>query len=366
VSARGHYIGKIIDDLDAIASQVDQRCKLGQTDLNRVLEDFFKELLNLIYDANLKNLNSKRSNEPGLDLGDSTSPTKRAFQVTSQASAAKVNKTLDKITKEQLDTYDEIYVLIIGKRQKSYALNAALVKKCGFDERNILGITELCRDIMQLEMDGIRAVQEKLAAEQRQIRIELEPEIDGKFATTIHDLVERRPSVQRSDCTILVRHSAGDGLFESASEAKTALNAFIDELQKLPRLTREFFGWIVDNSDLALGVGGEGRQINADYVSKMRPDEVALMADLRLLQAWDFLDYDQDETHKSGYFSFSFPGAYRTNLPEAFTGFIAAEGLSAASMFSTMNFTAFGPAPVPKSMPSAKRKSKSKVKKPRG
>lgn len=364
MSGRGFFVGQIIDDLDAIASQVSQRCKLGQTDLNRVLEDFFKELLNLIYDANLRNLNSERSNEPGLDLGDVTSKTKIAFQITSQADAAKVNKTLKKITPTQIDSYDEIYVLIIGRRQKSYKLDQALTKKCDFDPRNIIGITELCRDIMDLDIDGIRAVQEKLAAEQRRIKIELEPEVDGKFATTILDLVERRPSVQRSDCTILIAHEAADGLFDSAAEAAAALDGFIDALQKLPRLTREFLGWIIDNSDQTLGVGSGGRQINADYVSKMRRDEAGLMADVRLLQAWDFLDYDQDESHKSGYFSFGFPGAQRTDLPEAFMGFLAAEGLSAASLFSTMNFTAFGPTPVTGAKPQtdSNKKKKKKIK----
>ncbi|WP_368660955.1 SMEK domain-containing protein [Paracoccus sp. (in: a-proteobacteria)] len=63
------------------------RSKLGFTDVNRILEDFFKELLNLIYTANRVNLNKIRRNAPGLDLGDTTSTTKRAFQVTSQASS---------------------------------------------------------------------------------------------------------------------------------------------------------------------------------------------------------------------------------------------------------------------------------------
>lgn len=59
MSSRGFFIGQVIDDLDAIASQVRARCKLGQNDLNRVLEDFFKELLNLTYGLNLHNLNAE-------------------------------------------------------------------------------------------------------------------------------------------------------------------------------------------------------------------------------------------------------------------------------------------------------------------
>ena len=69
MTARGAFIGPIIDDLDTISSRVRARSKLGLTDLNRVLEDFFKELLNHVFKANLTNLNEARRNAPGLDLG---------------------------------------------------------------------------------------------------------------------------------------------------------------------------------------------------------------------------------------------------------------------------------------------------------
>lgn len=348
MSGRGHFVGRIIDDLDAIASQVKARCALGQTDLNRVLEDFFKELLNLVHGANLRNLNKERSNEPGLDLGDWTSPRKIAFQVTSQADAAKINRTLDKITKDQRATYDEIYVLVIGRRQKTYSLDAALVAKCGFNESRIIGITELCRDIMDLDLPSIRAVHDKLAEEQRRIRIELEPEIDGKFATTVLDLIETKPNVQRSDGSLLAAHAATEGLFDEPEEAADALNGFIDELQKLPRLTREFFGWLIDHSDQAMGFEDSGLSINADYLAAMRKDVDGLKADVRLLDAWGFLDFEQDESHKSGWFNLYLPGSKRTNLREALTYFILQEKLSATTMFSTMNFTPFGPTPAPR------------------
>ena len=90
MAARGAFISSIIDDLDTISSRVKALSNLGMTDLNRILEDFFKELLNLDHTANLVNLNEKRRNAPGLELGDTTSEIKRAYQVTSQ----KINKTL--------------------------------------------------------------------------------------------------------------------------------------------------------------------------------------------------------------------------------------------------------------------------------
>jgi hypothetical protein len=96
VSSRGTFVGLIIDDLDSISHQVKRRCELGQSDLNSVLENFFRDILNLTLNAALVNLNKRRSNEPGLDLGDSTSKRKIAFQITSRSDPAKIKDTLTK------------------------------------------------------------------------------------------------------------------------------------------------------------------------------------------------------------------------------------------------------------------------------
>lgn len=343
MSSRGHFIGQIIDDLDAIASQVRQRCAVGQTDLNRVLEDFFKEVLNLIHGFNLRNLNKDRSNAPGLDLGDTTSTPKRAFQVTSVANAAKVNKTLTTVTDQQLIDYDEIYVLIIGERQSSYALKPKLMKRCKFSERNIIGITELCRQIMDLDMSTIQAVHRKLADEQRRICIELEPQINGKFATSVLDLIEAPPSVTRSNATALFEHPDLEGSFDTVSEAREALDDFIDELQRLPRLTREFYGWMLDESDACQGIGAHGFEINADLVEAKCANMPNFHAEIRLLRARYFIDVDHDDSGTSPQFRIRFPGAAGTNFDEAFVHFLKAEGLKASSMFSTMNFSPLGP-----------------------
>jgi hypothetical protein len=214
---------------------------------------------------------------------------------------------------------------------------------------------------MDLDLETIRSVAEKLAEEQRRIKIELEPEIDGKYATTIMDLIEPRPTVRRSDASILATHHSTSALFEDREEAEKALNGFIDELQKLPRLTREFLGWLIDNSDQALGFADTGLSINADHVAARRRDVDGLSADVRLLRAWGFLDYDQDESHESGQFTVYFPGANGASLDEGLVSFILEEKLSATTLFSTMNFTPFGPTPDPNA-PSTVSKLKPKVK----
>ena len=182
-----------------------------------MLEDFFKEVLNLVYRLNLQNLNKDRMNEPGLDLGDKAPGARIAYQVTSQATAKKVNETLKKITSVQAGDYDKFCVLIIGERQGSYSLDATLCAKYKFSEANIIGITELCRDIMDLPLTDLQAVHRKLADEQRRIRIELEPEMpDGTFKTSVLQFIESRPTVTRSDATVFAAHDDVVGLSRHA------------------------------------------------------------------------------------------------------------------------------------------------------
>ena len=56
---RGKLFAEIIDSLAQFMFVLDTRGKMGMFDINKYCEDFAKELLNLTYDYNLKNLNQK-------------------------------------------------------------------------------------------------------------------------------------------------------------------------------------------------------------------------------------------------------------------------------------------------------------------
>lgn len=368
MTARGAFVGPIIDDLDTISSRVRARSKLGFTDLNRILEDFFKELLNLIYKANLVNLNEIRRNAPGLDLGDTTSTIKRAFQVTSQASSQKINDTLEAISDADAALYDEIYVLIIGELQTKYSLNLTQAERVGFEQRNIIGMTELASRIIACEIDTIRAVYEKLRAELQRITVELEVAIDGKFATSLAGVVEDRPAVNRSDASLLFDYDEGHQ-FTSREKAQAALDGFIDRLELLPRMTRQFLGWLFDNTDLALGLDKRGMfstgvSVNADLVARKHSDQRVLHEDIRLLRSWNFVDYDDDGDGNSARISIYFPNAHGASLYEVLPYFLIDQKISAETLFSTMNFTVFGPPPAALSpVPAKKKKQKTPRKK---
>ena len=111
----GYLIGKIVDDLAKLKMQINLYNGANLYNINKYSEDFICRLLNLIYSYDLKNLNSERSNEPGIDLGCSTN--KIAFQVTSTKTSKKVNDTLRKITEEQKATYNDIKLIVLGEKQ---------------------------------------------------------------------------------------------------------------------------------------------------------------------------------------------------------------------------------------------------------
>ena len=152
---RGYFIGQIIDELTAVSHQVQSRAGLQLYDLNRYLEDFFKDILNIVYGYKLKNLNEDRSNNPGLDLGDEVA--KVAFQVTSTKTSEKINKTLEKAAK-QVGKFPKIYVLILQDKQGSYTgLDAALVKPFAFTaDEHILDIGDVLRAVLSLPIDRLQ------------------------------------------------------------------------------------------------------------------------------------------------------------------------------------------------------------------
>jgi hypothetical protein len=344
LSSRGYFIGQIVDDLDAIASQVRQRCKLGQTDLNKLLEDFFKEILNLTFKYNLRNLNIERSNVPGLDLGDQES--RVAYQITSQADARKVNETLAKITPDQEKLFDHIYILIIGDRPKNYKIDVTLGEKHNFKDTNILGITELCRFIMTLEFSDLQAVHRKIADEQRRVRIELEPQMpDGTYQTSVLHYIEPRPDIVRSDACLFVANEDVSELLGHAEEGRAALNTFINHLSRLPRITREFLGWMLDNADEKQPLGPTTPRINADYMEATCKNMPDYMSTIRLLTAKGFIEYEEEHSGVSGVFWIKLPSIKNVRFSEAFMSFAVNEKLSLSTLFSTMNFSPFGPCP---------------------
>ena len=181
--SRGYFIGAVVDEMAAVADKVAMRNQLGMTDLSIHAEEYFRNVLNLIYGWNLTSLNTSRSNEPGLDLGDPSAGV--GVQVTSTASSDKVNQTLKAITDDQNKTYAKKLLLVVGRKQGSYTIDAVAAARVSFRETQIWDLTRLARDSMSLRIEQLDALHAFINKEAVRLRVELEPaDKAGNFPTT--------------------------------------------------------------------------------------------------------------------------------------------------------------------------------------
>ncbi|PUE62875.1 hypothetical protein B9Z45_02080 [Limnohabitans sp. 2KL-17] len=284
---RGYFIGQIIDELTAVSQQVKSRSGLQLFDLNRYLEDFFKDILNIVYGYKLINLNEERSNNPGLDLGDEVA--KVAFQVTSTKSSSKVNETLKKAAK-QVGKFPKMFVLILQDKQGSYTLDAALSKPFGFiAEEHILDIGDVLKKVLSLQIEQLQRLHDLVSKEVARVKIELEvPDKHGKFQTNIDSFIEQVPRERFEGIDTYYGHLVSEAAKEKATydvsqeDVEKDFKKLIKKLRGLPRISRQFYAFLLDR-----GAWDETNKfINADYLQRVCsfPD---MDGELRLLTAAD-------------------------------------------------------------------------------
>lgn len=290
---RGYFIGQIIDELTAVSQQVKNRAGLQLFDLNRYLEDFFKEVLNIVYDYQLINLNEERSNNPGLDLGDEKA--KVAFQITSTKTSDKVNETLRKAA-AQVDKFPKIYVLILQEKQGSYTLLPELTKPFSFiADEHILDIGDVFKKVLSLPIAQLQSLHLLVSKEVARVKIELEiPDKNGIFQTNIDEFVEQIPSAKFNGISTYYQ-CLGKEYSVSEQDVTEDFLMFIKKLKNLPRITRQFYAFL-----LARGEWNDThKSINTDYLQRIckYPD---MEGELRLLVNADLcVLHDPEEYQKS-------------------------------------------------------------------
>lgn len=153
----------IADGLGWIKMSCEQRGLLKLFDNNIVAQRFFCQLLNAIFDLELRVMDDVHPNYPAIDLGDST--TRIAYQITTEKGSAKVQSTLDGFVRHGLNhEYDTLKFLVIGDRQATY--DAVKVPDgLRFDcDKDILDIAGLLKDVNRLDtahLEKLRAIFEQ-------------------------------------------------------------------------------------------------------------------------------------------------------------------------------------------------------------
>ena len=115
---REKYINFITDSLAGLKCQVEFRNSINLYDIDIIAEDFYKDLLNLVYGYNLFNLNTIDKNAIAIDLADKEA--KISIQITADNSRNKINKTIEKFIEKKLYKDYERLIILILTQKKSY------------------------------------------------------------------------------------------------------------------------------------------------------------------------------------------------------------------------------------------------------
>lgn len=342
---RGKIIGNIIDSLSALKISIKARSKLGLYDLNIFCEDFIKELLNIIEDIKLENLNEINSNNPGLDLGDSFN--KIAYQVTSDKRSSKINNTLEKITEEQKEKFNDIYVFILGEKQGSYdGVDDFLCKEFNFEkDSNILDLNDIYKKIITLSIDRLKKIEKLVKKDIAKVQAELElPDEDGNYDTTLFNKLELKPKKEFHNVYKL-HDFLNEGEEYWIHINKYPRQIFRDEFQKLynklkslPRITREFYSILIEESETT----GDSSYYKIRYEKLIRVlslskqninEEISLLTEKNLISF-----YDESKFERNIIFEGILGEEY---LLLYIMEFITKNNLDIRSIFVNLNFNGF-------------------------
>jgi hypothetical protein len=172
---------RLRDVVSRIIVQVELATSQGRTDINLALEDAFIPILKSVYNLpHLVNLNRKKKNFPGIDLGDDHD--RVAFQVTSTTTLDKVKSTVRQfMDRAYYNTFDELFILMLARKHSSYSqasVNELLTDQFAFNcKKHIIDLG----DVLGL-VSGLRvAAQERVLAEFQRILGEVDAYISYRL-----------------------------------------------------------------------------------------------------------------------------------------------------------------------------------------
>ncbi len=145
----------ITEALSHIANKVAIQNHLNLQDINIYMENFFRDILNIIFsDRTFKNLNKIEGNFAAIDLGDDKN--EYAIQITSTTSITKVRNTIETYNSE--NGYKKLIMLYakVDKPNRSKDINE---EGGGVLEIVEWSIKDLCKKIEDLEDDKITEIQ---------------------------------------------------------------------------------------------------------------------------------------------------------------------------------------------------------------
>ena len=185
---REEYLKQIIQDLALLSKEIELRSTVNLYDINIIAEDFYADLLNLIYGYKLKNVNILDKNAPAIDLADEEN--RVSIQVTSDNTSTKIKHTLSEfIEHEKYKQYDRLIVLILTNK-KSYTTQFETQGKLDFNkEKDIIDLSDLTQIIREKNSTTLKQISEFLQRELHEQSIRNKA-TEASEVETIIDLIE--------------------------------------------------------------------------------------------------------------------------------------------------------------------------------
>ena len=150
-------IKEIREYLSIVQSYISLANRQKLFDINRLSEDLFGGLINIIENINLINLNISKMDFPAIDLGDKDN--RICYQVTSENEFTKIKESLNKFNKYELyKDYDKIKILIIGVKRKYKTKNITYSKFNFSVDENVIDLGDLLIRISSLDLRSIEKI----------------------------------------------------------------------------------------------------------------------------------------------------------------------------------------------------------------
>lgn len=154
---RNIYVTKINTLLNILKGEIKDSGKLNLLDVNVHAEDFYRDLLNLVYGWKLQNMNQWNQNAAGGDLWYEDG--KIVVQVSSTTKKEKIQSSIDKLSAEKFVGYRFKFLRIDGDviklRKDSYNTHDDITFVPSAD---IIDISSLLKEITHLDIDGLSQV----------------------------------------------------------------------------------------------------------------------------------------------------------------------------------------------------------------
>ena len=184
----GQLLSSISTQLSILSRNVEILNCISFYDINIMSENFYADLLNIIYGYKLENLNKYKKNNAAIDLGDVEN--KVCIQVTSDNGSEKIKYTISKfIENEQYKVYDVLIILLLTKK-KNYSTKFETQNLFDFDKsKNILDYTDL---ITYLQTKNIKTLEKVSTFLSDNLVDHITDKIEGKASEveTIIGLIE--------------------------------------------------------------------------------------------------------------------------------------------------------------------------------